>query len=76
MEYFWQLFFAFSIPTSDNEQKLVYKRILRGGEIPSNGLQKHSQNNCHVQAHGIQIQLLRVWFLGPFDDSCNGQSVD
>ncbi|CAF4143725.1 unnamed protein product [Rotaria socialis] len=36
---------ANNIPTSDNDQKLIYKRILRGGEIPTNGLQKFPNNN-------------------------------
>jgi hypothetical protein len=31
--------------TTDDEQKLIYKRILRGGEIPATGLQKFSVNN-------------------------------
>lgn len=35
----------FSSSPSDNEQKLLYKRIMRGGEIPINGLQKFSNNN-------------------------------
>jgi hypothetical protein len=30
---------------SDDEQKLTYKKILRGGEIPSAGLQKLSISN-------------------------------
>jgi hypothetical protein len=33
------------LSTNDDEQKLVYKRILRGGDIPSAGLQKLSINN-------------------------------
>ncbi len=41
----WWLLFFFSISTSNNDQKLIYKRILRGGEIPSNGLQKFPTNN-------------------------------
>jgi hypothetical protein len=31
--------------TTDDEQKLTYKKILRGGDIPSTGLQKLSVNN-------------------------------
>ncbi|CAF2596946.1 unnamed protein product [Rotaria sp. Silwood2] len=30
---------------TDDEQKLIYKQILRGGDIPSTGLQKFSANN-------------------------------
>ncbi|CAF0741079.1 unnamed protein product [Rotaria sp. Silwood1] len=33
------------IPTSDNEQKSIYKRISRGGDMSSNGLQKFSNIN-------------------------------
>lgn len=31
--------------TADDEQKLVYKRVSSGGDIPSTGLQKFSQNH-------------------------------
>lgn len=31
--------------TNDDEQKSVYKKILRGGDIPTSGLQKVSINN-------------------------------
>lgn len=41
--YLMYLFSSTSPP--DDEQKLVYKRVLRGGEIPSNGLQKLPSNN-------------------------------
>lgn len=34
-----------SSSTTDDEQKSIYKRVLRGGEIPSAGLQKISVNN-------------------------------
>lgn len=30
---------------TDDEQRLIYKRILRGGDIPSVGLQKFSTNS-------------------------------
>ena len=39
------ILYFLSTSTSDNEQKLIYKRILNGGEIPSSGLQKFSSNN-------------------------------
>lgn len=46
----------FSVSSSDNEQKLVYKRILRGGEIPSNGLQKLPTNNNNRGRHFYQTE--------------------
>lgn len=37
--------FVVSASTPDYEEKTVYKRVLRGGEIPSNGLQKFPSIN-------------------------------
>jgi len=51
--YSFDLFFC-SISSSDNQQKLIYKRILRGGDIPSNGLQKISNNN-NIRGRNIKI---------------------
>jgi len=47
--------FFISMSTSDNEQKLIYKRILRGGDIPSNGLQKISNN---TRGRNIKFYLI------------------
>ncbi|CAF2048510.1 unnamed protein product [Rotaria magnacalcarata] len=47
---------ANNIPTSDNDQKLIYKRILRGGEIPTNGLQKFPNNNRGRQKNFYSIR--------------------
>jgi hypothetical protein len=51
------LIYFCSISSSDNGQKLIYKRILRGGDIPSNGLQKISNNNTRGRNIKFSISI-------------------